>query len=156
MLAAGLLFAAIGGRQLTEMADQIARRPAESILATVIAWIGLPIVAFLILLTVIGIPIALAVFIVALPALGFVGYLVSGTALGALLQRRTGGPAEPRHPYVAALVGLLVLQVIGFVPVIGALAIFLAGLFGGGVVASRFWRGWRGERATRPAPAAVA
>jgi hypothetical protein len=156
VLAAGLLFAAIAGRQLLEMSALIRDRTAGAILAAVILWIAVPIVAVLLLITVIGIPVGIAILLFLLPALWFLGYLVSGISLGLLLLRLSHSTSEPEHPYLAAVAGLLLLQVIGFMPFIGGLVVVLAGLFGGGVLAYKCWRGWRGPAAARPAEAVPA
>jgi hypothetical protein len=151
VLASGLLFAAVGGRQLGEMAELIRRRTGESILAAVILWIAVPAGAVLLLLTVVGIPLGIGVFLFLLPALWFMGYLVSGTALGLLLMRLTHSTARGAHPYLAAVIGLTLLQAAGLVPVLGGFVVLAAGLFGGGVLTYRLWQGWRGRAATPPA-----
>jgi hypothetical protein len=150
VLVAGLVFAATGGRQLSEMVGLIGARTGQSILAAVILWIAVPIAAIIALVTLVGIPIGIGILLFLLPALWFLGYLVSGTALGVVLLRALHTAQHRDHPYVAALLGLLLLQVAGLVPVIGWTVAFFAGLLGGGVLAYRLWAGWRGSVPSRP------
>lgn len=141
VLAAGLLFAAFGARQLIGAGRLETERIGECIVATLIVWIGLPILAVVAFITLIGIPLGLAILIILLPALGFLGYLVSGTRLGNMILRRDSAIA--RKPYLAAVVGLLVLQLIGLIPVIGGLIIVIATFYGAGALAYYAFLGWR-------------
>ncbi len=156
---AGLIFAAIGGSQLTRAADALTADAAMSILAAVVIWIGVPLLAVLAVVTLVGIPFALGVLLMVLPALWFLGYIVAGTRIGLAITRR--GVADPDatvvHPYLASLVGLLILQVVALIPVIGWLIAILAGLYGAGGLALIAVRGFRGGGTRRapsePAPA---
>ena len=62
----GLLFAAIGGRQLGTAATLLTAQAGKSIVASVILWIGVPILAALTLITIVGIPIGLGPLWIAL------------------------------------------------------------------------------------------
>lgn len=148
VLAAGLLFAALGSAQVIGAGRNATERVGESIVSAAIVWVGLPIIAIAAFFTLIGIPVGLAIFFVLLPALGFLGYLVIGTRIGTLLVDRRR-PLDPnRKPYLAAVVGLLLLQVIALVPVVGGLIVFLAALYGAGALAFYAFQGWRGRRVT--------
>lgn len=155
VLLAGLAFAALGGRQLLAAGDLLSGRVGASILAAVILWIGLPILAVLALVTIVGIPLGLAIFFFVLPALWFLGYLVVGTRLGTLLARRFGGDDAPDQSYLAAIIGLFVFQVIALVPIVGGLLVALAGFVGAGALAYLAYRGRDARRhaVARPAPA---
>lgn len=158
VLLAALAYAAFGGRQLTTAGGLLTGRPAASLLAAAIVWVGLPILAVLALVTVVGIPLGLAVLLFVLPALWFLGYLVAGARLGAVLARRFGGEDALDRPYLAAVIGLFVFQVIGLVPIVGGLVIALAGFVGAGALGYLVYRG-RGERrlaVARRAPAPAA
>jgi hypothetical protein len=157
---AGLLFAAVGGRQLTTAGLLLSDRLGPTLLAALVVWIGVPILAVMLFFTLIGIPAALGLLLLVLPLLWFTGYLVAATRLGAAIVRSRLSTADAEHPYLAALVGTLVLQVIGFIPVLGWLVVWLAGLVGGGALALLGWHAWRGEGTSRqvavtPAPAAA-
>jgi cytoskeletal protein CcmA (bactofilin family) len=152
VLVAGLLFAAVGGRQLSTAAGLITSRPGETVLAAVLVWVLLPILAVLFFFTLVGIPLGLAVLLILLPALWFLGYLVAGTRLGAALLTAGNRPAERSHPYFAALIGLLVLQLLLFVPAIGGLIAFLAGLIGAGALVYLAWNAARTGRGALTEP----
>jgi len=77
------------------------------------------------------------------PAAAFAGYLVAGIWLGEWLLYRGDRPV-PERPYLAAVVGLLVLQIISLVPFVGA----IASLFGFGAVLLLAWRVFRATPAT--------
>jgi hypothetical protein len=142
VLLGGLLFAAIAGEQLYRAAFLIGEHPRETTLAALVVAIGLPLAAVAAFLSVVGIPLGFALLCVLLPVLAFLGYLVSGAALGSLLLRRGWGEVRDR-PYLAILVGLLLLQLTGFVPWIGGVVVLAASLAGTGALALRVWRQWR-------------
>jgi cytoskeletal protein CcmA (bactofilin family) len=151
VLLAGLIFAAIGGRQLSLSAASMGERPGRTILTGLIVAIALPIVAVLAFLTVIGIPAGIALLVFLLPALWFLGYIVAGTWFGTLmLSRRRAGDGE--HPYGEALLGLGVLQVIGLIPGLGAVVFVLLGTWGTGALVTYALDGMRRPPAeARPA-----
>lgn len=152
VLVAGLTFAAFGGRQMREAAGQIGAHTGETVLTTVVLTFGIPALAVAAFLTVIGVPLGFGLLFFVIPALWFFGYLVAGAALGALFLRRTGGAVEAGRPYLAVLLGLLAFQLVGFIPFIGGLVVFVAGQVGAGALAYRMWKQWRGP-ATSPMPA---
>ncbi len=149
-----LIFAAVGGRQLSDAGDLLTRQPGWSILTAVLTWVGIPLVAVLVIITVIGIPFGIGMLVFLLPALLFLGYLVTGTRVGALIIRR--GAAEEGRPYLAAVVGMLVFQLLALVPVLGFLLALLAALWGSGGLVLLAWRGATGRPGAPPAPAAAA
>lgn len=107
--------------------------------------IVLPILGILLAITVIGIPVALVLVLVAAIAWIFgwiaIGYLAGERILKALNAREI-------LPVVAVVVGILILAVIGQVPLLGWLVSLLVGTLGiGAVVLTRF-----GTRPYPPAP----
>jgi hypothetical protein len=156
ILVAGMVFAAIGGRQLRGAGTLLTDAPGRTTLAALALWIGLPLIALAGIVTIVGIPFAIGVALFLLPAMWFIGYLVAGTQLGSLLMRRRVTEDERGHPYLAALLGVGLLQVVGWVPGLGPLIGALAGLGGGGALALYAWRAWRGEPAARPTPEPIA
>jgi len=149
ILLAGLLFAAIGGRQVTGAGEMITGRTGHVALTGLIVGIGLPVVAVIAIMTLVGIPVGIAMLIFLLPVLWFTGYLVAGTKLGSMLLGLRKRDMQPNgHPYLAAVIGLLFLQIVAFVPVLGFLFVGLASFMGTGAVAYFAWRAWRGPEAT--------
>jgi hypothetical protein len=153
LILGALLFAAIGGRQLSGAANALTSEVPGSVLAAVVIWIGVPILAGLIMLTLIGIPFGIVVLVAVLPALFVLGYIVAGTRLGMVF---TGWVSrEPgAHPYLAAFLGVLVFQLLLLVPFVGWLVATLAGFYGAGGLGLVAWRAFRGEpNREAPAPA---
>jgi hypothetical protein len=141
VLTAGVIFAGIGGRQLKRAGDTLRQAPGPMVLGVVAAWFLLPILMFMALFTVIGVPLSIAYFLFVLPIVWFAGYLVAGTQLGRMILRSRYDEA---HPYLPAMLGLLILQLVGIVPVFGGLIAFLAGVAGSGALLVLAWRAWKG------------
>ena len=158
MVVAGLVFAAIGGRQLTSAARALTGELAGSIVGGVVVWIALPILAFVLLLTVVGIPLSLGTWIFLLPTLWFLGYIVAGARLGGALVGLRERAVGSAHPYAATVLGVVLLQLVSLVPVIGWLVAAVAGLWGAGALAYIAWRAMRGGGASTvmAAPATTA
>lgn len=90
LVLAGLLFAAIGGRQVDEAAALLLRRPGPVVVTTLVLIAAAPILAIIAFLTVIGIPAGIALLVALVPALGLAGYLAAAMALGDVVLRRLG------------------------------------------------------------------
>jgi hypothetical protein len=144
MVAAALIFAAFGGRQLASAARAMTGDVVNTIIGAVFFWIGVPILAFLAIVTVIGIPIGIGLILFLLPTIGFLGYLISGTRLGTWLLG-LGGREAGERPFLAAALGTLVLQLLVLIPVIGIVIAIVAGIWGGGALAFRIYRGAGGK-----------
>jgi hypothetical protein len=144
MLAAALIFAAFGGRQLTGAASAMTGDLVNTIIGVVFFWVGVPILGVLAIITVIGIPLGIGVLLFVLPVIGFLGYLVTGTRLGIWLLG-LGGRTTGERPFLAAALGTLALQLLVLIPVIGIVIGIVAGLWGGGALAFRIYRGAGGK-----------
>jgi hypothetical protein len=151
-IVAGLLLVAVGSRQVRAAERLIVREPGWVFIVGLLAAIVTPIVAIIAIVTIVGAPLGISVLLGVLPALAFVGFLVAGVFVG---ERIVGDGTEldPTHrPYKAALVGIVVLQVIGLIPAIGGLATGIASLFGLGAIVLLAWRTMRGTGAGQVAP----
>ena len=146
IIVAGLIFAAVGGRQLTTAGNLIVQQPGATILAALIVGIGVPIVAVVAMATVLGIPLGIGLLLFLVPALWFFGYLVAGTKLGAVILRQQAS----NHPYLAAALGLILLQAIGLIPFLGGFVGFVAGIVGTGAFVLLGWHAWRGPGKGEP------
>ncbi len=149
LLAIGLgILAILGALTFAGVAPDTARRAGSAIrgdfgkvvLAGLGLWIGVPIVAGVLLFTIVGIPTTFAIWFAVLPAMAFLGYLVTGIWLGELIVAREGGVG---HPYLAAFLGTLILVVAGFIPGLGPLVGFVAALLGSSALALLGWRNFR-------------
>ena len=67
------------------------------------------------------------------PLVAFLGYLVAGVWIGDWVLRQTARERVQERPYLAAAVGVLVLEVLAIVPVL-AFVVGIASLFGFGAV----------------------
>ena len=128
-LVAGLLLAAVGTRQVRAAESVIAAEPLKAFGTGLFAAILIPILAIAAIVTIVGAPLGLGILLGALPLLAFVGFLVGGIFLGEVLLGTRKEPAVAR-PYRGALVGLVLLQVIGLVPVVGGMATAVASILG--------------------------
>jgi len=138
-------FARLAGRTIT--ADL-----GPTILAGLILWIVVPILGFILFATIIGVPTALTIWFALLPALGLIGLLVAGVRLGEYITRGTEGIG---HPYLAAVVGAVVLVIVGAIPFLGPLVVAVAGFLGSGAVALHAFRAIRSQP-QEPAPSVPA
>jgi hypothetical protein len=152
LVVVGLVVAALAGRQVRAATRLIHTDLGPTIGAGLLGLVLPPLVAVLLAVTVIGIPAALGLLVVVWPTIAFVGYLVAGVWLGELLLGRTGGAADAERPYLATIVGLVLLQVLSIIPLVGA----VVGFLGFGAVLLAAWRVFRQGRIERPGvPATV-
>lgn len=142
---AGLLFAAVGGGQLSSAAASLAESPGQTILGGVVVVVGIPMAAVAAFITLLGIVAGLGMLLFLLPALLFLGYLVAGAWLGSLITRKGGQPAGPAHPYAEVAIGVALLQVAMLIPAFGALAVSLLSVWGAGGLAYLGWKAFRGS-----------
>jgi cytoskeletal protein CcmA (bactofilin family) len=133
-------WAAVGGRQLSDVAGLLGARPGLAAAAAVIFWIVVPIVAVMAFFTVIGIPIGITLLLVVLPLLWGLGYVTTGTRLGFFLSDLRHTTPNLAHPYREAVFGVAIFQLIGLIPVVGGIVVALAGLLGAGAIVVHLWR----------------
>jgi hypothetical protein len=124
----GLLLMLFAPRIDEEISRVVADRPGAA-LATGLGWFFLlPVGAALLLVTVLGIP--LAVFLLlGLALLYSVAYVVGTLALGRMIMK------QPTSRYLALIVGLGIARVVALVPVLGGISFVLVALAGFGVLA---------------------
>jgi hypothetical protein len=134
LIVAVVFFTIYGGRQLGAIGDTLTGRVGRSILTALALWVGLPILAVLAVITLVGIPLGVGIMLVLLPALWFLGYLVTGATLGGWLMRVARAGERPERRWLAAAIGVFTLQVIGFIPALGPVIIVFAGIVGSGAL----------------------
>jgi hypothetical protein len=144
VVAAALLFAAFGGRQLAAAARGMTGDLVSTIIGGVFLWVGVPILAGIAIVTIVGLPLGLGVLFFLLPAFGFLGYLVTGTRLGIWLLG-LGGREAGERPFLAAGLGTLALQLLVLIPGLGILIALVAGVWGAGSLASRLYHNAGGQ-----------
>jgi hypothetical protein len=139
----GLVVAILAPHQTRQIGTVIADEPGRSMLAALASWIGLPIVAIVAMVTIIGIPLGIAILVFLMPALAFIGYLVFGIRLGDFLIEKIRGQRESDRPYLAVLLGIGSLVLVGWIPVLGSITSFLATCIGSGAIVLAAWRTMR-------------
>lgn len=146
-LVAGLALAGIAARQVRAAESLISREPG-TVLLVGIAGVFLPILLVIaLMITVVGAPLGFAILVTVWPLTAYLGYLVAGIWIGDWILARTARSAAPaERPYLAAVVGLIVLQVLGIIPPLSA----IASLFGFGAVLLLAWRVLRTGGAAHP------
>ncbi len=155
-IAAGLTLAALAARQVRAAETLISRQPFLTLGVGLLAMVVLPIVSVVAMITVIGAPMGLAILFGVWPLTAFIGYLVAAIWIGESILGRLSPTVTRERPYLAAVLGIVVLWVLSIVP----LATAIASLFGFGAVILLAWRTFRGDglpaqTVTRQAPAPI-
>jgi hypothetical protein len=160
-IVAALLLAALASRQIREANRYISTDPLMTGLIGFLSVIALPITAILLMVTVIGAPLGFGLLFAVLPLLAYAGYLAAAIWTGDWIVRRFGAAAERERPFLAAIVGVVVLGLVGLVPVLG-LAVTVASILGFGALIRLAFRTLRGgprpavsSAATLPSPTAA-
>ena len=150
VLILGLVLLAFAPHLDQAVADTIPARLGSSIGWGIALFFLLPIVAVLLLVTVVGIPLGLSLLF-ALALIYTIGYAVGTIGGGRLVMRSSSR-------YVAFLVGAVILRALALIPVLGGLLWLLAGAWGLGLlaVAIRAGRRSRVVTASEPPPMPVA
>jgi hypothetical protein len=143
-IAAGLLLAGLAARQVRAAETLISRQPVQTLIAAVLG-IFLPVLLIAALVaTIVGAPLGIGILIGLWPLAAFVGYLVAGIWIGDWVLGRTSPGTIRERPYLAAIVGLVILEVLGVLPFVP----MIATLFGYGAVLVLAWQTIR----ARPVP----
>jgi hypothetical protein len=146
-LVLGLALLAFAPRA-ADAADVVGRdAPGPSIGWGALLVFGLPILAVLALVTLIGIPLGAGLLLAVAPIYA-VGYVTGAWLLG----RRILRPAASR--FVGFLVGWVILRVVALIPVAGGLGWLAATVFGLGALIVAAWRARRAYPSAPAAPAA--
>jgi hypothetical protein len=134
-LVAGLALAGLAARQVRTTEAIISHEPIKAVLIGLAMLIVPPLIMFGLAVTIVGLPVALSILLFVWPTLWFVGYLVASIWIGDWILRVAGRPQAER-PYLAALIGLLVTGIAGFIPLVTA----IVSLFGLGALTIAGWR----------------
>ena len=146
-LVAGLTAAGLASRQVRSAGALIIHEPGKTILAAFGGLFGIILASVLAMVTVIGIPLGLAILLVVLPAVAFAGWLVAAIWLGEQILARLTPDVTRERPYLASVIGILALGVVSIVPLVGGIIAFI----GFGAVVLYLWRTFRGEPGASPA-----
>jgi hypothetical protein len=138
-LVLGLLFLALVPRLPDALWAVATTRIGASIGWGLGAFIGLPILGVIALVTIVGIPLGIAILF-GLWLIYMLGYLASATILGRRLIR------PPRSRFLAFLVGWAILRLLALIPFFGGILWFVATAFGLGALLVAMWRARSGPR----------
>ncbi len=141
---AGLALAGLASRQVRSAEAVFKDSPLKSVGAGIAALIVFLVVGIAAIVTIIGIPLGFGILVGLLPMFLIVGYLVAGIWIGERIVRSTAPGVARDRPYLAAIIGIALLDVVSIVPVVGAVASFL----GFGAVALLMWRVFLGTTGT--------
>jgi hypothetical protein len=144
-LVVGLVLVWLVGPGAARILEAGRTRVGPSIGLGLLLFFGLPLLAVIALVTVVGIPLGIGL-LAALLLIYALGYSASGWILGRSILR------GPTSWFLAFLVGWGILRVVALVPILGGLAWFAAVVFGLGALAVAIWRT---RSATRAASAQV-
>lgn len=139
-IAAGVILAGVAGKQVRAAGALITHEPVMTVVAGFLGLVGIALVGTIAIVTIVGVPLGLGILALVLPALLVAGYLVAGIWIGDMILARTSPDVVRERPYLAALLGVAILGVIGIIPVVGGIAV----LIGFGAVVLLMWRALRG------------
>ena len=144
LLVLGLLFLTFAPRaaDAIELAARTALGP--SVGWGLIMLIGLPILAIVAFITLVGIPFGVGLGLALFLIYAF-GYTMSAWILGRRFV------SEPRSRFVAFLVGLLILRGLALIPIVAGIVGFLAAVVGLGAIVVAIWRARRPVTVAAPA-----
>ncbi|HKX24293.1 MAG TPA: hypothetical protein VJM46_03570 [Candidatus Saccharimonadales bacterium] len=150
----GLLLLALMPRNLKSTSELMIKQGGWALLAGLAALVLTPIVAVMLMFTLVGIPAGVALLLLWIVAM-MAGCAYSGFALGQWIAAQTGW--KLKWPSFTALVlGLFVLALLMLIPVVGGLFSFLALVWGlGGIVLAvgRYHAGRKVEQTAKKAKA---
>jgi hypothetical protein len=140
-LVVGLVLLWLVGRGAARIFEAGRTRIGPSIGLGLLLFFGLPILAIIALVTVVGIPLGLGL-LAALLLIYALGYSATAWILGRSIVRR------PTGWVVAFLVGWAILRVVALIPILGGLVWFAAVVVGLGALAVAIWRARSASQAT--------
>jgi hypothetical protein len=147
-LVLGLLLLGVARRALEAEAAAARKRVGSSVGWGLGLFFGLPLVGILLLVTVVGIPLGIALLL-ALWLLYTVGYTCALFAVGRLVVR------EPRSRFVAFLAGWGIVRLLALIPFLGGVLWFAGAVYGLGALAAAASAARRAPETSVPPPPPV-
>ncbi|MCC6705702.1 MAG: hypothetical protein IT334_12550 [Thermomicrobiales bacterium] len=153
LLAGGVIFTLAAGQQFPIFVSGASRRIGRNLLTALTVWIAIPILALLVMFTIIGIPLGLVMIGLVLPGLWWLGYTLIGARVGTLLLRPFTREYSTGAAVLATIIGILLLQLTILLPYVGGMVIFVSGAYGAGALVYHLLKG-RHDRPIDPELAA--
>jgi hypothetical protein len=149
-----VLFTLVFPAYSARAADWIGREPLRSLGLGFVVLVCLPILGVLLLVTIVGIPLALILFMLYLMLL-FLGWVTAALFVGrkGLELVRSSQPVTTAWRIGALLAAVIALWLVGQVPWIGGWITFAALVLGIGALV---WQGWPRRSVSTAAPAGAA
>jgi len=128
----GLVLLVISRKQSALMANTLTSHPWKSLGTGIVFLICLPVVSFILIFTLVGLPLAILAFLIYLiiwylsPIV--VGLTIGGKMVGAFKEIQTG------RMIGGLIIGLFILRALSFVPVLGSFVQIVVLLFGMGAI----------------------
>ena len=151
-LGLGLLLVLLAGGSLKSVGHELTVRPGRSALIGFLSPFVLLVLFIILLISVIGIPVAL-LMIPLVPLVGMFGLFAIAMLAGQRLLEMVG--RSESGDVWAMLAGVVLLNLISLIPVVGPLAWVVGGFVGFGATVSRVWDHYQGRRAVRGAERAA-
>lgn len=150
-IAAGLLLAGLAARQVRAAETLISHEPVNAFLVGLLGLIVTPIAAAALVATIVGAPLGIGILILLWPFVAFLGYLVAAIWVGDWILARSSPDPSRERPYLAAVVGVVVLGALALVPILAVVGL-VASLLGFGAVVLLAWRTFRSGAALEGLP----
>lgn len=144
----GLLLVLIASGGLKSVGRELTARTGRSALVGLLASMGVPVLFVILLISVVGIPVAL-LLIPLVPLTAMFGIYALALLTGQRLLETVG--REKAGDAWAMLAGVALLGVATLIPVLGVLVWVVAGFFGFGATLTRLWEHYQDRRALRAA-----
>jgi cytoskeletal protein CcmA (bactofilin family) len=138
LLAIGLILVAITPRGMRVVAERVRTRFGLSLLAGFILVVVVPVAAVLLLVTIVGIPLAFVAMLLYVATL-YPGQVFVSAGLGDALLRSLGRGGAATAPYAAVTVGVIVLVILVALPFVGWIFRLLALFAGFGALWASIW-----------------
>ena len=148
-IVARVLLAGLAARQVRQAEALISHEPVQTLATGIVGLFAFPFVAVVLIITLVGAPLGVGILLMAWPLVAFLGYLVAGIWIGDWALRQTSRERVQERPYLAAAVGVLILEVLAIVPVL-AVVVGIASLFGFGAVLLLSVRTLRSHSSSQP------
>ncbi len=145
----GIVLLLFGGRLFAAATDHVRLRPGSSLILGIATVILIPVIAGLLVATVIGLTAGLAVLFV-LPLLIVFGHAVAAAGIAAGIFVRERRPLGGLRALALLVIGAIVIALVGIVPWVGPPLVFVAILLGTGALTRTI-----GARLRRPEPDAA-
>ena len=151
----GLLVAAVLPRQTRASRDRFARHfPSSLGWGALTAYVIVPVVTLALVITIVGILLAVPFVAVVVPAVFLFGYIAAGAFIGRALSSLVG--YHGHSLLLTVTVGLIAAQLVRLIPYAGAAIVAVLWITGGGAAIAAFFSWNRARRRLSAAPEAPA